>query len=83
MKTDSGEKAAVKKSPDYSEVDVCTNSAVRYASKVQSRYVYYIAVDSLKSSSFTVLNMKTQSVSLLVRITAWFSVIEQLCKIFY
>ncbi len=40
MKTDSGEKAAVKKATDYSEVDVCTNSAVRYASKVQSRYVY-------------------------------------------
>ncbi len=40
-KTDSGEKAAVKNTSDYSDVDDCTSSAVQYFSKVQSRHVYF------------------------------------------
>ncbi len=50
-------KEAVKNASDYSDVDVCTSSAVRYFSKVQSImfiYIVFYAIDSLKSSSFTV-----------------------------
>ncbi len=45
-------------------------------------YIVLYTIDSLNSSSFTVLNMKkTESVSLSVRITTCFSVIKQLSSV--
>ncbi len=41
-------------------------------------YVVLYAIDRLYSSSFTVLKMKNQLVSISVRIATWFSVIKQL-----
>ncbi len=44
-------------------------------------YIVLYTIDSLNSSSFTVLNMKKNSVSLSVRITTCFSVIKQLSSV--
>ncbi len=56
-KTDSAVKAAFENTSDYSDVDVCTSSAV----KSSHVYLYSTLCSSLNSSSFMVLNMKNQS----------------------
>ncbi len=58
-KTDSGVKAAVKNASDYNDVDICTSSAVK-SSHITFIYIVNYAIDSLKSSSFILLNMKNR-----------------------